>query len=395
MLYKSFAAAVVMTFGFIAFAKADAAVSLRAIEVGLIQYGPAMGRESAYAISINDHGQVIGRSEEDFEQRWGVGMLWQPTAARATTGTLHNATDFFGTHNPNRGYRPNGLGERGEVRISSGRLFVPDVPNGLTGQVLNNWTASMPNANGVAVDADSDGLYRVDLAGNRTAVAGAPVGADVDTVGINTSGQIFGYTNAAQQPAFVWTPDVPNGLTGSFVTLNMPAMRGSNADFYFNNAGQIVKTLNLPDVVDNATSTYLYRPGPGGGTVVGLDDLLGVPAVTVFDLNDAGQMLAYFYEADSFRLGNFLLTPDGNGGFDKTRLDLLPTQRIDAQTLVGGFYMTTLNNNGQLAGTAAWSYDNGLTWQQHATILAVPEPSTLLAAATPICWLLRRCSKRA
>ncbi|MDB5324827.1 MAG: hypothetical protein JWM57_396 [Phycisphaerales bacterium] len=390
MLYRSLAAACAVLIALISFTPPDARAALQVIDAGLIPYAAAFSESQGYAIAINNAGQVIGRSEESPGVRWGEGMIWQPAPPGARTGALHSMMEFFGSHVPNRGERPNGIGERGEFSIQSGatnRLFVPDVPNGLTGRVISNWQATIPNTHGVAASYATTALAYVDLNGTPTPLAGGPGGADV--YGINDSEQIVAVESGRNSRAvYLWTPDGPGSTAGSTLTLDMPTPNSDGFNVLMNNRGEVVKTTTFPN--NSPTSAYLYRPSATGGSTVALDDLLGVPVATVLDLNNNGQMLTDFSEDDGVRLGSYLLTPDGNGGFDRYRLDLLANQRVDANTLVGGFYMTTMNDNGQLAGMAGWSFDNGATWQLHSTVLTVPEPELMLIALLPMAAMLRR-----
>ena len=76
------------------------------------------------------------------------------------------------------------------------------------------------------------------------------LGGDISlSQGINAMGQVVGYSylaGNAEQHAFLWTPDVANGTTGTMVDLGV--LGGSYSIAYgINDLGVVVGSSNAPD----------------------------------------------------------------------------------------------------------------------------------------------------
>jgi hypothetical protein len=378
--------------GLMMFTPSNVAAAFRAVSMGVQEYAHAFEPTSSYALSINDYGQVISISEESYVQDWTLGTLWQPTSANATTGTFHSIYDVFGVTPPNRrGPTFNYLTEGGHLVDNRSRVFTPSAPNSRVGTVslvADSDRSFRLDRAGYYYELSGGRLDRIDSAGNRQAYATTTLGVNASIQGTNTRGQVL-IGNADNPLKFeLYTPPAAGQSGGSTLPLPMSFIRGVGPTAYLNEKGTVITSLSWLEVGYQKTSAYLFDPVDG--QVVSLDELLGVPHVDVLDLNDRDQILASFYEDDARRLGNYLLTPDGQGGYSRLRIDTLPVQRIDANTLVGNYTMTSMNNHDQLVGAASWSFDNGVTWRRISTMLVVPEPTALLAAAPALLLALRR-----
>src|SRR5207248_1917115 len=174
------------------------------------------------AFGLNETGQVVGSVNSDGRRAF----LWDPS-----TGTMILISDPL-----TPGAAATAINGRGQVvgfgRIRGGLvddafLWTPDVPNGTTGSMTDLGT--LPGGSGSAA------------------------------FGVNDRGQVVGcsYTNFCDPTngsAFLWTPDVPNGTTGSMIDLGtLPGASGSEARG-INDVGQVVGDA----VVNGAAHAVLW-----------------------------------------------------------------------------------------------------------------------------------------
>jgi probable HAF family extracellular repeat protein len=146
----------------------------------MIDLGTLNGSDSSWAADINNAGQVVGASADQT-------FLWD-----AANGMIDLGTPMGFTSN-----QPSGINELGQV---TGVAWYYDD--------LSAWHSS---------------AFLWDAANGMTVL-----GADSWATDLNDAGQVVG-------DAFLWTPDSPNGLTGSFTDLGMlPSLPD------INNVGQIV-----------------------------------------------------------------------------------------------------------------------------------------------------------
>src|SRR6266550_3898088 len=239
--------------------------------------GNLPGASSAQGFAINDRGQVVGCSYLQFcnlasgsrdPQR---AFLWDPITQHLTDLSLPGTA-------PSEAF---GINETGQVvgfgRIRGGLvdhafLWNPDVPNGTTGTLTDLGT----------------------LAGGSGSAAS----------GVNDRGQVVGcsytsFCDPANGTAFLWTPDVPNGTTGSMIELGtLPGGSGSEASG-INNGGQVV---GASADADGTAHAFLWTPGaPNGatGTMTDLGSLPGGSAGRAFGINDRGQVVGCSYISSS------------------------------------------------------------------------------------------------
>jgi probable HAF family extracellular repeat protein len=117
------------------------------------------------------------------------------------------------------------------------------------------------------------------------AVAGTG-GNNAKPLNINDSGQVAG-TIASNSHAFLWTPAMPNGRTGTLADLGT-LVGGTNSPAYsINNSGQVVGTA----AVGSDAHVFLYT----GGSMVDLGTFpktgqMGSSGAVSYGINDGGQI---------------------------------------------------------------------------------------------------------
>ena len=297
------------------------------------------------AFGINETGQVVGSVNSDGRRAF----LWDPS-----TGTMIIISDPL-----TPGAEATAINGRGQV-VGFGRvrgelvdhafLWTPDVPNGTTGTITDLGT----------------------LAGGSGSAA----------FGINDRGQVVGcsytfFCDAANGTAFLWTPAVPNGSTGSMIDLGpLPGGSGSAASG-INNGGQVV---GASAGADGTAHAFLWTPGaPNGatGTMNDLGSLPGGSASRAFGINDRGQVVGCSYISSSttfcdlFSGAAFLWTPDVQNGTTGTMIGL--------GALPGGSGSAArgINNAGQVVG------GSGVNGAAHAVLWTITETSVPLAITPP------------
>jgi probable HAF family extracellular repeat protein len=274
------------------------------------------------ATGINDFGQVAGGS--GFPQLY----LWTPTTANGTTGSMINLGELpgevagfaFGINSFGQV-----VGECGGVGAPHAFLWTPHSPNGMSGQMID--LGALPGggdfcrANGINSYGQVVGLSSASTGtraflwtpatqngseGLMIDLGDLPGGDDFSAAqGINSRGQVVGVRHtAAGNRAFLWSPDIPNGTTGTMIDLgDLPGVLNRNSAHDINAFGQVVgESSNGPFVWTPSA------PNSNTGTMVDLNTVLtlessaGWSIGSVSSINDHGQIVG---------LGAF--DPDGPG----------------------------------------------------------------------------------
>jgi uncharacterized membrane protein len=121
---------------------------------------------------------------------------------------------------------------------------------------------------------------------------------DSQAFSINNYGQVAGSSNA---DTFLWTPDEPNGITGSMTDLG-PSI----------SAFETIKVNDDGQVIFYSNGTFLWTPAEPNGTTGSITDigsLAGGIRVRGIGLNNIGQISGYGYPGVCF-----LWTPDVPNG---------------------------------------------------------------------------------
>jgi probable HAF family extracellular repeat protein len=340
-------------------------------------------------VGINSYGQISGEAGPSAHP---LPFLWTPTSPNATTGTFVDLQPPTGVGG---GGPINDYGEivaGGSFQSNTAQLWKPTVPNGsvgawtpLTGlqvvSAINSsgqvagystnfafyhmllWSPTSPNGtSGSTVDLG-------DVPGHSQ-LSGGAIGYD-----INSQGQISGIgnqTNNLHGWAVLWSPNTPNGATGSMIGLtNFTSYCGP-----INNMGQVV--------VENESNNFhllLWTPTAPNATTGTLTDIghfsgsfLNYP----YAINSTGSIAGYAQMTDNtFRA--FLWEPNVANGSSGTLYDLntlLSPADAFNWTLQ---YAWDMNDRGQIVGNASYDPDGPgpAAAILHGVLLTpVPEPAT-------------------
>jgi uncharacterized membrane protein len=129
-------------------------------------------------------------------------------------------------------------------------------------------------------------------------------------LGINSYGQVSGFvlTTNATVRAFLWTPDSPNATTGSLIDLG-PARGGIDGGLKVDDYGQVLVNVPAQTAFGIQSQANLWTPDvPNGttGTIASLGGPTGPGGVSSgYGLNSFGQVAGFAYPGVCF-----LWTPD-------------------------------------------------------------------------------------
>jgi probable HAF family extracellular repeat protein len=213
----------------------------------MIDLGTLGGSHSS-ATGINDLGQVVGTANVPGDAGMHAFLVTPSGGMWFQDSDLDGRNDFMidlGTLNASAHSHPFDLNNAGQVvGGSGGHAFLWDAANGMTDLGLPvgftyNFASDINESGqvtGSAYDSVSGQTSTIlwDAINGMTALGAGPGNMYGRATGINDAGQLVGYS------AFLWTPNSPNGLSGSFTDLGMlPDAIDSFANG-LNNAGQVV-----------------------------------------------------------------------------------------------------------------------------------------------------------
>jgi probable HAF family extracellular repeat protein len=260
----------------------------------------ALGGTNSLGWGINASGQVTGYAATTDDAAIEP-FLWTPTTPNGASGTIHDLGTLDGAFGWGIGI--NASGQVAGVSATAGHaaehatLWIPTSPNGASVTRLDLETLGGTYSQGTGVNDSGQVTGYSDMTGDTTSRAfmwkpTTPGGAngtmhDLGSLGgssglgwdINASGQVAGYsdtTGDAAQHAFLWTPTMPNGVSGTMHDLG--SLGGTNSDGSgINDSGQVVGSSQTTG--DAAYHAYLWTPmTPGGasGTTLDLGTLGGL-----------------------------------------------------------------------------------------------------------------------
>src|SRR5262245_53360001 len=311
----------------------------------MIDLGTLGGNVSS-ATGINDLGQVVGTSFLPDGATRHAFLVNPQGGVWFQDSDLDGRNDFMidlGVLNGSFYSEATDVNNAGQVvGESDGHAFLWDAANGMTdlGTPLGFTQSSAAGINeagqvtGTAsyydpLSGSHSSAFLWDAANGMTVLGAGPTYPNSQAAALNDAGQLVGYQFAAQiDPAFLWTPDSPNGLTGSFTDLGMlPGDTYSNATA-INNTGQVVGTSTLVESVyvcdhycddygcyddcyySSISYTHAFLWDAAGGMVDLQNQLQPGSDATLFDaqaINDGGSIAANGLIGG--RLAGFLLTP--------------------------------------------------------------------------------------
>ncbi len=174
-----------------------------------------------------------------------------------------------------------------------------------------------------------------------------PGGVDESrATGINAYGQVVGLSRVGWDHAFLWTPSKPNGTAGTLIDIGTLPQAGLDQSYAYgiNDYGQVVGASNAA----NGTRAFLWTPGVPNGLTGSMIDLGAFPqpssSSVAFDINNRGQVTGYSFQPG---VRAFLWNPLAPNGTVGSMYDLgaLEPQNGTSQGLA-------INDWGQVAGTS-------------------------------------------
>jgi probable HAF family extracellular repeat protein len=181
---------------------------------------------------------------------------------------------------------------------------------------------------------------------------------EAEAFGINASGQVVGYSNVAQGGhAFLWSPTTPNGTTGSMVDLGLLPNANSSIGFGINGRGQVA---GYSVVMSQGPRAFLWTPSVtngSSGTMIDLGALSGGNGTSeATAINNLGQ-IAGFSQAPSTTHAVLWSPPNANGVRMLTDISPIPSGN-------GVFsFPDGMNELGYLAGhSTGGSGSHGILW---------------------------------
>ena len=310
-----------------------------------------LGPTNIWGIALNNLGQVA------FQGDAGEGFLWTPFTPNGSTGSLTSLGTFL----------PSRLNDAGQIlgmdSVTGAALLrdpvLGDIPIPVPGaDVSFSFRWSLNNAGQVAGRTQIGGQLHVfvwSVAQGLTIVAG-PTLPDPTFIEpdygpwINDYGQILAsrlISAIPPQRPFLWTPDAPNGVTGSWVDIPVPPEPPS-VPFQIPYAGALSDYGSVVFGWDGLTNLWIpASPNAATGTSTVISDHWDVGSgeiVPPFGINDDGWVA--WSDAVPGAIDDFvsLWVPNNPNGSTGSAIAIEPVQAPAPQSV------RQMNNAGQLVG---------------------------------------------
>lgn len=325
-------------------------------------------------------------------------FLWSQSTGMVDIGSLSNGPDFSWAYSINDSGQVVGVSQTEVEGQSHAYLWSPNVPNGSSGTMVDLGVLS------AEVGDDSSFAEGINNLGQATggsrvegqthaflwtpSVANGNTGSMVDlgrlgdagsSTGraVNATGTVVGdsYNDVDGEQAFVWIPDAPNGNTGTMSALPiLPLAAGGSYANNINDNGQIVGYG--PQELLNARRAYLWST-PSSPQDLGV--LPGDLTSSAVDINNLGHVVG---TSDAESSSRAFLWMEGVGMLD---LNSLVNSTGNGWTLTQGI---SINDAGQILGIGVDPNGNSRGF----LLTPVPEPSSILLAmfSAGALWSLRR-----
>jgi probable HAF family extracellular repeat protein len=289
-----------------------------------------LGGTYSFGNGLNASGQVAGESNTTGDAATHA-FLWKPTTPGGASGTMHDLLTLGGTNS--YGYAINAAGQVTGASDRTGNtrthafLWKPTTPNGTSGTMHNLGSLGGTESDGGAINASgqvsgsslttADAAYHAFLWKPTTPNGTSGTMHDLLTLGgtdsfggsINANGQVAGFSNTtgdAAYHAYLWTPTVPNGISGTMQDLT--TLGGLNSYSYNIGAGGQVVGASEVEITSDDTHAFLYTSGSGMVDLNTLiDPLSGWELLDASAINDAGQITGQGLIGDEYHA--YLLTP--------------------------------------------------------------------------------------
>jgi probable HAF family extracellular repeat protein len=289
-----------------------------------------LGGTQSFGNSLNASGQVAGESFTTSDAATHA-FLWKPTTAGGASGTMYNLGTLGGTNS--YAYDINATGEVTGASDRTGDskthtfLWKPTMPNGTSGTMFNLGSLGGTESNGDAINAsgqvagssltNGDAAYHAFLWKPATPNGTSGTMHDLLTLGgnesfggsINASGQLAGFSNPTGSAAFhayLWTPTISNGTSGTM--LDLSTLGGLNSYSY--NVGTTGQVVGASEVNVNSTLTHAFLYSSSTGIIdlnTRIDPLSGWILSDAAAINDAGQITGQGLIGGQYHA--YLLTP--------------------------------------------------------------------------------------
>jgi probable HAF family extracellular repeat protein len=277
-----------------------------------------LGGSNSYALGINDLGQVVGYADLPGDAAHDAFLITPQGGEWFRDSDLDGRNDLMidlGTLPGTNWSSAADINNAGQVVGNSGdNFFLWEAGNGMV-DLGGGWATGINEA-GQVVGNSGWISFLWDAAHGMTDLGAGPDYTAINAADINDVGQVVGYRwndSSASNRAFLWTPDSPNGLTGSFIDLPVPPDTVDSSAYAINNAGQVVGYSSL--FHGEYYDSYAALWDAEGGMVYLEDHLLPGPHAAFLPnagpINDHGVILTGGMYNGHFHA--YLLTPDSPG----------------------------------------------------------------------------------